>query len=162
MECEQKATFSSGLLRIGGAGAGLAFCALLCAGCAATGGMGERGSVRPAVTQSVEDTWGVKDLVIRLTARGSMLDFRFRVVDPAKAAPLFSHDIRPYLVDEKKGTILVVPDLPKVGPVRSTTRNPLAGQEHFILFANPNQELKKGDKVVVVIGDFKKADLVIR
>jgi hypothetical protein len=141
---------------------GLAFCAVVCAGCAATHGKMEGVTAQPAAGQSIEEAWGIKDVVIRLTAHGTMLDFRFRIVDADKAAPLFNHDIRPYLVDESNGAILVVPDLPKVGAVRSTTRNPIAGQEHFILFANPSQTLKKGSKVVIVVGNFKMADLVVK
>jgi hypothetical protein len=148
--------------RVRTAFSGLALCAVICAGCAATHGKMEGVMAQPAVQQSVEDTYGIKDVVIRLTAHGTMLDFRFRIVDADKAAPLFNHDIRPYLVDEGSGAILLVPDLPKVGAVRSTTRNPVAGQEHFILFANPNQMLNKGSKVVIVIGNFKKADLVVQ
>jgi hypothetical protein len=140
---------------------GLALLAALCAGCAAARQERQAGTAVPATEQSAEETRGIKALAVRLTANGNMLDFRYQVLDPDRALPLFSRDIKPYLVDEATGTVCVVPDVPKIGAVRSTTRTPVAGQEHFILFVNPNRFVKSGSKVTVVIGDFRKANLVV-
>lgn len=140
---------------------GLALLTALCSGCAATRAERQAGTAVPAGEQSAEETWGIKVVAVRLTANGTMLDFRYQVLDPGKALPLFSREIKPYLVDEATGTEFAVPDLPKVGAVRSKTRDPVAGQEHFILFVNPNGFVKAGNKVTVVIGNFKKANLVV-
>ena len=138
---------------------GFALLAALLSGCAATLPKKEAAKAVPA--QSAEETWGIKALAVRLTANGNMLDFRYQVLDPDKVLPLFSRDIKAYLVDEATGTVCVVPDVPKIGAVRSTTRTPIAGQEHFVLFVNPNRFVKAGNKVTVVIGDFRKANLVV-
>jgi hypothetical protein len=107
-----------------------------------------------------EREWGVRVLQIRLSAEGYMLDFRYRVLDAGKAAPLFSREVKPYLIDEISGAMFLVPEPPKVGALR-TTRPPQAGKNYFILFANPGQYIKKGSKVTVIIGDFKAEHLVV-
>jgi hypothetical protein len=58
----------------------------------------------------------------------------------------------------------MVPSPPKIGPLRQTTRNsgPLAGKTYFIFFANPGKSIKAGDKVTVVIGDFKIENLAVQ
>jgi len=107
-----------------------------------------------------EREWGVRVLQIRLSAEGYMLDFRYRVLDAGKAAPLFSREVKPYLIDEISGAMFLVPEPPKVGALR-TTRPPQAGKNYFILFANPGQYIKKGSKVTVIIGDFRAEHLVV-
>jgi hypothetical protein len=107
-----------------------------------------------------EVKWGVKVLSIRLSAEGYMLDFRYRVLDSEKAMPLFDRKIKPYLVDEATGAMLVVPEPPKVGALRNT-RKPQPDRNYFILFANPGRYVQKGKQVTVVIGDFKAEHLVV-
>lgn len=112
------------------------------------------------VRSAMEMQWGVKVMPIHLSAEGYMLDFRYRVLDPEKAAPLFDRKIKPYLVDEATGAVLGVPEPPKVGALRNT-RKPLPDRNYFILFANPGRYVQKGKKVTVVIGDFKVEHLVV-
>ena len=112
------------------------------------------------VRSAMEMQWGVKVLPIRLSAEGYMLDFRYRVLDAEKAAPLFDRKIKPYLVDEATGAILVVPEPPKVGALRNT-RKPQPDRNYFVLFANPGRYVQKGKRVTVVIGDFKAEHLVV-
>jgi len=150
------------LRRVGLWASGLALLIALCAGCAVTHQEKLAGiSAAPAGGQSAEEAWGIQALHARLTANGTMIDFRYRVLDPDKAVPLFKREVKPYIMDEATGAKFAVPDLPKVGAVRSTTRNPAAGQEHFILFTNPNRFLKAGSKVTVVISGYKKEHLVV-
>jgi len=90
-----------------------------------------------------------------------MLDFRYRVIDAEKAAPLFDRKIKPHLIDEATGAKFAVPEPPKVGALR-TTRPPQADRNYFIIFANPGRYVKQGNKVAVVIGDFKAERLVVK
>jgi hypothetical protein len=57
----------------------------------------------------------------------------------------------------------MVPSAGKVGPLRQTVRSgkPEANRNYFILFANPGKYVKPGNKVTVVIGDFKAEDIVV-
>ncbi len=109
----------------------------------------------------IESQWGIEVIGIRESAAGYMLDFRYRVVDPDKSAPLFNRRIRPYLIDEETGARLEVPNPPKVGPLR-TSDKPKANRTYFILFGNPGKFIKKGARVTIVIGDLKIKDLVVQ
>src|SRR3990172_7542680 len=53
-----------------------------------------------AIDTTIEEKWGVRVLSIRQSAEGYMLDFRYRVIDAEKAAPLFDRKIKPHLIDE--------------------------------------------------------------
>ena len=134
---------------------------VLCLICSASYSLAqsEKPSVSPA-GQNMEERWGIKPLSIRPTADGFFVDFRYRIVDAEKAAPLFSPTIKPLLIDENTGAIMAVPTVPKVGSMRST-RKPLQGRNYAILFANPNKHIKPGHKVTVVIGDYKVEHLIV-
>lgn len=103
--------------------------------------------------------WGVKVLGLKLSGGGFMLDFRYRVTDADKARPLFDKKVKPYLVDQATGTRLLVPNSPKLGALRQTPKNPVPDKNYFVLFANPGQIVKAGNKVAVVIGDFRVENL---
>ena len=113
-----------------------------------------------AKVESIEEIWGIEIMGIRQSAASYMLDFRYRVIDPEKAAPLFKRQIKPYLIDQASGAKFAVPNPPKTGPLR-TTNPPQAGRTYFIIFANPGKFVKPGNKVTVVIGDFKAENLVV-
>jgi len=112
------------------------------------------------VARNFEEKWGIKILSIRLTAGGYMLDFRYRVLDPEKAAPLFDRKIKPYIMDQTSGAKFSVAESPKVGALRQT-RKPEANRNYFMIFANPGKYVKKGNKVTVIADDFKVENLVV-
>jgi len=117
---------------------------------------------KAALQGGIADTLGIKVEGIRLSAAGYMLDFRYRVLDPVKAAPLLDPKIQPYLLDEASGAQLAVPDAPKVGRLRATSRNKvITGRTYYMLFANPGRYLKAGSKVTVVAGDARISDLTV-
>lgn len=104
---------------------------------------------------------GVVVEALRLSAAGTMLDFRFRVVDPPQAAALLRRGTsRAYAVDRATGARLQVPVPGRVGPLRATGE-PKAGRSYFVLFANPGRRVGAGDRVDVVIGDYQARDLVV-
>ena len=111
-------------------------------------------------SESLEELWGIEITGIRLTASGFMLDFRYRVVDGEKAAPLFDRKTKPYLIHQKTGAKFAVPNPPKTGPLR-TTNKAQQGRLYWMFFGNPNRYVKSGDKVTVVIGDFKAENLIV-
>jgi hypothetical protein len=111
--------------------------------------------------QNHAEKWGVNVLAIRESAGGYMLDFRYRVIDPDKAAPLFDRKIKPYLIDQATGAKCMVPESPKIGALRQT-RKPIVDRNYFIIFANPGKMIKKGNKVTVVIGEFKAESLIVQ
>ena len=102
---------------------------------------------------TITEKWGVEILGVRQSAAGHMLDFRYRVVDSGKAAPLFVRQTKPYLIDQASGKVLAVPNMAKVGPLRNSNE-PKEGRTYWMFFGNPGV-VKAGSKVSVVIGDFK-------
>ena len=115
--------------------------------------------------KSLEDKWGIRLEGIRLTAAGYMIDFRYRVIDPEKAAPLLSRQkIERHIIVEKSGAVLQVPSTEKLGALRSAVSTPDMVKRNRIygaLFANPGKHVKPGDKVTVVIGDFKAENIIV-
>jgi hypothetical protein len=106
------------------------------------------------------ETWGVEVASIRLTAHKHMIDYRYRVLDPAKAGDLFKRQIKPQLIHQETGRVLAVPDTAKVGPLRNSN-TPQEGKIYWMFFGNAGNLVKSGDKVTVVIGDFRVEDLVV-
>ena len=113
--------------------------------------------------KQLADKWGVELLGMRLTTAGYMLDFRFRVLDVDKALPLFDHRIKPHIVAERSNIKLPVPMAAKVGAFRPTNRgkNIKADKTYYMIFGNPDRHVKVGEKVTVVIGDFKVEHLMV-
>lgn len=105
--------------------------------------------------------WGVEVMDVRQTAAGYMLEFRYRVVDAAKAKPLFERRTKPVLTHAETGARLVVPTPPTTGALRNSNP-PLAGRTYWMFFANPGQLVKPGEHVNVRIGEFQVDGLVVR
>ena len=107
--------------------------------------------------RKLAEQWGVKLISLNLTSAGFMMDFRFRVLDADKALSLFDHRIKPYVVAESSNIKLPVPMAAKVGAMRPTNRgkNIKADKNYYMIFANPDRHVKSGEKVTVIIGDFK-------
>ncbi len=110
--------------------------------------------------QTFEQRWGIEVLGIRLTAEGYMLDFRYRVLDPEKARPVFNRSVKPYLLHEGTGAKFMVPAPPKVGPLRASS-NFEPNRNYFMLFANPGRFVKRGDHVSIIVGEFKAEHLTV-
>ncbi len=121
------------------------------------------GADDPQAMQALAERWGMEPKGVRRTARGYMVDFRFRVLDAEKARPLFDPRIKPYLLAEESGVRLPVPMGQKVGALRTTDRgrNIQAGKDYYMLFANPDAFLGPGARVSVVIGDFRLPNLTL-
>ncbi len=105
------------------------------------------------------DQWGIELTAMRITAAGHMIDFRYRVLDADKAAPLFKRQTKPYLVHQASGKVLAVPNTAKIGSLRNSN-TPQQGRIYWMFFGN-NGLVKSGDKVAVVIGDFKVENLIV-
>lgn len=118
----------------------------------------------PAIRKDFLERWGVEVIGVTGAARGYMIDFRFRVVDANKALPLFDGRTPAYLIPDGSGIKLPVPAGQKVGAFRTTNRgnNIQSGKNYHIVFANPDAFVKPGQKVSVVIGDFRAEHLTLK
>lgn len=115
-----------------------------------------------ASQRRVENQLGIQIVGLRRSAAGYMLDFRYHLVDPAKASALLDRKVRPYLLDEATGATLAIPEAPKVGQLRPTSRNKvIAGRNYYMLFANPGRFLSAGSRVTLVAGDVKIRHLTV-
>ena len=114
----------------------------------------------PPATAAVEERWGIRIEGLRRTSGGFMLDFRYRVTDAGKAAPLFSRRAHPYLIDQGSGAHFQVPNPPKTGPMRTSGQFE-EGRVYWMFFANPGRFIQPGNRVTVVIGDFRAEDLTV-
>jgi hypothetical protein len=135
----------------------LGLAALLAAGCAATP---DQAALTPPPAEAVEDP-GIRVESLRLTAADYMLDLRYRVTDPERAAPFFSRRTELQLVDPVSGARLAVPNTPKLGRLRQVARKDMPDRSYFVLFANPGRFLKAGSQVNLVAGDTPIARLTV-
>ncbi|HMK49551.1 MAG TPA: hypothetical protein VK435_05825, partial [Thermodesulfovibrionales bacterium] len=132
-----------------------------CCGCAAIDS--KKAADESALTdaKSMQEKWGIKVKSLRLSASGNLLDLRYQVTNTEKASALFSEkDVKPCLIDQATGAVLSIPDMAKIGALRSSPKNLLAGKTYFMMFANPGL-VKQGSKTTVVIGDFKAENLTV-
>ena len=128
--------------------------------CSASNVEGNKDVSKKDKTLIEEKKWGIRPLSIRLSAAGSLLDYRFMVIDPDKAAALMKRGDKAFLIDQSSGLKLSVPRT-KVGPLRQTGTKPKAGKVYPILFSNTGKVIKSGSKVTLVIGDFRMENIVV-
>ena len=105
--------------------------------------------------------WGVEVLFVRQTSAGYMLEFRYKVLDAEKAAPLFERQTKPVLTHVESGAKMIVPTPPKTGALRNSNP-PLADHTYWMFFANPGRYIKPGDEVTIEIGDFVAKNIVVQ
>jgi len=110
--------------------------------------------------KELKDKWGIELIAMRSTAYGHMVDFRYRVLDAEKAAPLFVRKTKPYLIHQESGKALAVPNTAKLGSLRNSNIPP-QGRTYWLFFGNSQGLIHKGDKVTVAIGDFRATDIEV-
>lgn len=104
--------------------------------------------------------WGVDSLSVKLTESGQMVRFAWRVLDPERAQPLSNKVAVPSLIDPQAGVGLVVPTLENIGMMRQAS-TPEVGKSYWMAFSNKGRLVKKGDRVNVVIGQFRADGLAV-
>ena len=104
--------------------------------------------------------WGIEILFVRQTSAGYMLEFRYKVLDPEKAKPLFERQVKPMLTHVDSGAKFIVPTPAKTGALRNSNP-PLADHTYWMFFANPAQYVKPGDLVSIDIGEFVASNIVV-
>lgn len=104
--------------------------------------------------------WGVDSLSVKATEQGELIRFAYRVLDADKAQALNDTKAEPELIDLQARVKLVVPQLEKVGKLRQSS-TPSAGRSYWMAFSNKGRLVKRGDRVSVVIGQFRADGLVV-
>ena len=92
---------------------------------------------------------------------GEIIRFSYRILDAVKAQTLNDKKVEPVLIDGQAGAKLVIPSLEKVGQLRQSS-TPEAGRSYWMAFSNKGRMVKPGDRVDVVIGQFRADGLVVQ
>ncbi|MFQ5351627.1 MAG: hypothetical protein ACE5D3_00965 [Candidatus Binatia bacterium] len=137
-------------------------CALVCAspGPARSAIVNDPAPDAGVENESVDQQWGIELRSVRATAAGRMIDLRYKVTDAGKAIPLFKRQTKPFLLDKDTGLKFAIASTAKTGPLRNSD-SPETGRVYVMLFNTPGGVLAPGDKVTLVIGDFRLEDLVV-
>jgi hypothetical protein len=105
--------------------------------------------------------WGIDSLDVKSVESGELIRFSYRVLDPNKAQTLNDPKAEPSLIDVGAKVRLVVPSLEKVGQLRQKS-SPIAGKNYWMAFSNKGRLVKPGDRVSVIIGQFRADGLVVK
>jgi hypothetical protein len=104
--------------------------------------------------------WGVDSLGVKWTESGEVIRFSYRVLDAYKAKALNDKRAEPSLIDPRVGVSLVIPSMDKIGQLRQSS-TPEVGKSYWMAFSNKGRLVKRGDRVSVVIGQFRADGLVV-
>jgi hypothetical protein len=104
--------------------------------------------------------WGVDSLSVKLAESGELIRFGWRVIEPDKAKLLSDKRLEPTLIDPQAGVSLSVPAMEKIGQLRQSA-TPEAGKSYWMVFSNKGRLVKRGDRVQVVIGEFRAEGLAV-
>jgi len=104
--------------------------------------------------------WGIDSLSVKWAESGELVRVSWRVLEPGKAAALNDKNTEPSLIDPQAGVSLVVPTMEKIGQLRQSA-TPEAGKSYWIAFSNKGRRVKRGDRVDLVIGQFRAEWLVV-
>lgn len=123
-------------------------------------------AIRPAPTPSNKVSDGEKELGIRivflrLSGGGRLVEMRYEVVDPEKAALIATGRVNPILEEASTGRRFLIPMAAKVGMLRQKTQEPGKGRHHFALFANPGGYVRAGSDVNIVVGETRIVGLKV-
>jgi hypothetical protein len=96
--------------------------------------------------------------VVRVTASGGggLLDLRYQVVDPDAAAAVHAAAAPPALVDERTGGVIAGLFMGHMHHGRAK-----AGVTYYLVFTNPGNAVRPGDRVSVVLGDARLAHVPV-
>lgn len=119
--------------------------------------------VQPPAGDGLAQSLGIAVHGVHLSAHGSLIDLRYRVLDPGKAAMLLEPKRKVQLLDPRHQATLGVPESPIIGPMRQTARNHVVYQDrdYFVLFVNPGHAVGAGDTVLLALDGKPLAQLKV-
>jgi hypothetical protein len=112
----------------------------------------------PAVSAAgLAERSGVRVVRAALTGGGGLLDVRYEVVDPGRAADVHDAATPPAVVDERTG-------VPIEGLLmgHAPHSSPKAGVTSVLIFVNPGNLVRRGDRVSLVLGDARVEHVVVQ
>jgi hypothetical protein len=104
---------------------------------------------RPIVSAAgLVDRSGVKIVHVAITGGGGLIDLRYQVVDPDKAAAVHDEATPPAIVDE---TTHVVVNSLLMGHLHAGVYK--TGVTYYLVFENPGNLVQRGSRVSVLLGE---------
>jgi hypothetical protein len=107
------------------------------------------------ISAAIEDKFGVRFTFVAVTAKGGMVELRYRVIDEDKAAN-FGHysETAPMLIAEDTGEVV---DVTIMG-LHNHRVEP--GRTYYVLYRNTGNAIQSRRPVTIAIGDLKLEHVV--
>lgn len=115
------------------------------------------GAIPPAASAGFTEATGVEIVRVAVTAGGGMLDLRYRVLNPDKAAVVHDADHPPAVIHEPTGTSVDRPWMPHHG-----SKAMHMAVIYYELLINPGGVVKRGDAVTVAIGGARLPHVIVQ
>lgn len=106
---------------------------------------------------TLRDKWGIVISSVRLTAGGTSLDVRYKILDDQKASGMHKLQGQTYLLDQSTGRNLT--SRAQVQPLVTQEMN--EGKTYFMMFPNRGRSVRSGDVLTLVIGGTRAENLVV-
>ena len=113
-----------------------------------------RDSVRTVSEAELAAELGIEIKLAAVSAGGGLVDFRFKILDAAKAQIIFD-ELYPSIISS--GGAVLTSDLRQHG--RTICRT---GETQFILFANSGTAVREGETISVEIGDVRIENIAVQ
>jgi hypothetical protein len=117
-------------------------------------------SGKPPDFLEIEKKWGIRDIAVRLTANGAIVDLRYRITDGKKAEPLLGGKNQFRLFHQATGVELPIATS-KFGKLRQIPTDPNADRLYFTLFSSLGGQVKSGDRLTLTMGDMRVENLEV-
>ena len=112
----------------------------------------------PPTSNDPAGQYGIEVASLRITAGGTALDLRYKVLDPEKAARVGREGGPSYILDPE-GRRISPRNVQQIGDYFSARHLDRPGRVYSTWFANQSGALRSGDVVGVVMGDLHIADV---
>ena len=113
---------------------------------------------RPAVSASgLAERSGVRLIRVAVTGGGGLLDLRYQVVDPSKAAAVHEAQTPPAIIDERTGLVL---NRLLMGHAHHGQLKPAVS--YYLIFENTGNWVRRGSEVTVLLGDAQVEHVVVK
>jgi|GEM_PF-1454357 len=110
----------------------------------------------PVSASVLAERSGIHVTRIGVTAMGSAIDVRFKVLNPDKATTMMEdHELMPLLVVEDKGTVLSAPDHGMIPRYRE-------GLIYYMFYPNQQNVVESGTALSVVIGENRLDHVIVQ
>ena len=110
----------------------------------------------PVPVAGLVERSGVRLVRVAVTGGGGLLDLRFQVVDPQKAAAVHDRRTPPAIVDERTGLVFsqLLMDHAHTGALKPAVT-------YYLVFENTGNWVRRGTEVTVLLGDAQVGDVVV-